>query len=359
MTDKKKRLSSRCTENLSPAELRAQIEEDKKKVSRSTVFLFAALIAIIAICIAWFVSNTRVHVTTGTISAQDSTLFELASVGSRTEAESEHLVDANKKNLLTAGNEKKYETYYDMQAESEVKKEQTYHVGTADLAWHLQSANSTVSPGASGKLEFYIIPKVDNLKSVSVTLKLAAYKNSDGAGKDIEIKEGTLQKLVQGHILLFQNLNDGSGYSGWISDAPMIITAPKKSDTTDISTVDNAVFQKGIPYKVTVYWVWPKYFRNYIYNQTTQEDLFGANADSKTRADLLSYVKKQADNFSKGESTIFYKKEETKDIASTDIGPDMSDALLNLCGQYYNEADEYIGTNADYLYVKLEAKGNM
>ena len=106
MTDKKKRLSSRCTENLSPAELRAQIEEDKKKVSRSTVFLFAALIAIIAICIAWFVSNTRVHVTTGTISAQDSTLFELASVGGRTEAESEHLVDANKKNLLTAGNEK-------------------------------------------------------------------------------------------------------------------------------------------------------------------------------------------------------------------------------------------------------------
>ena len=44
MADKKKRLSSRCTENLSPAELRAQIEEDKKKVSRSTVFLFAALI---------------------------------------------------------------------------------------------------------------------------------------------------------------------------------------------------------------------------------------------------------------------------------------------------------------------------
>lgn len=38
MTDKKKQPESRRTEDLSPAELRAQIEEDKKKVSRSTVF---------------------------------------------------------------------------------------------------------------------------------------------------------------------------------------------------------------------------------------------------------------------------------------------------------------------------------
>ena len=348
MTDKKKRLSSRCTENLSPAELRAQIEEDKKKVSRSTVFLFAALIAIIAICIAWFVSNTRVHVTTGTISAQDSTLFELASVGGRTEAESEHLVDANKKNLLTAGNEKNYETYYDMQAESEVKKEQTYHVGTADLAWHLQSANSTVSPGASGKLEFYIIPKVENLKSVTVKLNVAAYGKASNNSAIEESNNNVLKRLIKGHILLFQNLDDQKGYSNWLrpddGKYTFIVSAPASDG-----------FQTNCPYKVTVYWIWPKYFRNYIYMQkSTQEDLFGNSPDKTTYDDLLKYVNEQ--RTLKG-STLFYDKAGKGTDITEDINNSMDGALLDICSQYYDDADEYIGTNAGYLYVRAGAEG--
>ena len=44
----------------------------------------------------------------------------------------------------------------------EVKKEQTYHVGTGSLAWYLDSQES-ILPGANGKLEFYIIPKKDDV----------------------------------------------------------------------------------------------------------------------------------------------------------------------------------------------------
>ena len=47
-----------------------------------------------------------------------------------------------------------------------MQKEQTYHVGTGSLAWYLDSQES-ILPGANGKLEFYIIPKKDNVKSVT------------------------------------------------------------------------------------------------------------------------------------------------------------------------------------------------
>lgn len=368
MTDKKKQPESRRTEDLSPAELRAQIEEDKKKVSRSTVFLFAALIAIIVICIAWFVANTRVNVTTGTISAQDSTLFELASVGSRTEAENEKLKDEVGKNLLTAGTGKPYDSYYEYGSNGwkKVSTSQSYHVGTADLAWYLQSANGTVSPGASGKLEFYIIPKVDNLKSVEVTLDLEAYQNAESTSdRAVKSSDNTLQNLVQGHILLFRNLNGNNvGYSGWIKDGKLKITPSGIQITTDETTVtdtdDEKKFEQGKPYKVTVYWVWPKYFRNYIYNERNnwKDDLFGPSGDKKTQTPLLNYVKEQAKLSDKSNNKLFYIKNGEKGISDPDsIGANMLDEVLDECSKYYNAADEYIGTYAKYLYVKAAATG--
>ena len=68
-------------EQLSPEELEEEIKRNKKKAARSLVFMAAAAIAIIALCIAWFVSNTRVSGTIGTISAKYSRI-EIGSKGS-------------------------------------------------------------------------------------------------------------------------------------------------------------------------------------------------------------------------------------------------------------------------------------
>ena len=62
-------------------ELLEQIEEEKKQVKKSAVLAFAALIAIIALCIAWFVCNTKVHSTGSNISA-DAKSVELRTYGS-------------------------------------------------------------------------------------------------------------------------------------------------------------------------------------------------------------------------------------------------------------------------------------
>ena len=64
--------SKKNMEDLSIEELHEQIENDKKQAKRSTVFAMTALIAIIILCIAWFVANNRVSGSSSAVSANDS-----------------------------------------------------------------------------------------------------------------------------------------------------------------------------------------------------------------------------------------------------------------------------------------------
>ena len=68
-------------------ELLEEIAVNKRKLKQSFIFAFVALIAVIALGIAWFMSNSKVTSTGTSVSAQDDRLFELASVGKRQTAE--------------------------------------------------------------------------------------------------------------------------------------------------------------------------------------------------------------------------------------------------------------------------------
>ena len=83
-------------ENLSPEELQERIQEEKKNAKRSLRFAFTALLAIVAVCIAWFVANNRVTMTGTQISAENTVPFELASIGSRQKVEIDKLKENNK-----------------------------------------------------------------------------------------------------------------------------------------------------------------------------------------------------------------------------------------------------------------------
>lgn len=56
-------------------------QNEKRQAVRSAIFAVAALIALIALCIAWFFSNNRVNGTSGSISA-DAKSVELRTYGS-------------------------------------------------------------------------------------------------------------------------------------------------------------------------------------------------------------------------------------------------------------------------------------
>lgn len=324
-------------------ELLEEIAVNKRKLKRSFVFAFVALIAVIALGIAWFMSNSKVTSTGTSVSAQDDRIFELASVGKRQTAEASYLIDESKKNILSAGAERTYASY--IENGTEVQKKQTYHVGMGSLAWYLDSQES-ILPGANGKLEFYIIPKKDNVKSVTVSFDVNGYvytTEGDVDKRAVKSEDTTLQNLMQGHILFFQQLDDVNGYQKWLkADESFMIEAPK-----------NSSFKKDVPYKVTIYWIWPQYFRNYVYTQkSTQGDLF-TDAANQTYARINTFINSQR-TVETRQNKLFYDESGTVQVKS-DINKDMAQDTLDQCSNYYNKADEYIGTNAKCIYVGIKA----
>lgn len=322
-------------------ELLEEIAVNKRKLKRSFVFAFVALIAVIALGIAWFMSNSKVTSTGTSVSAQDDRLFELASVGERQTAEASYLKDESEKNILSAGAKRTYDSY--IENGTKVQKEQIYHVGTGSLAWYLDSQES-ILPGANGKLEFYIIPKKDDVKSVTVSFDINGYVYTTKGNENkrvVKSADTTLQNLIQGHILFFQQLDDVYGYQKWLeADKPFVIKAP-----------NNGSFKKDVPYKVTIYWIWPQYFRNYVYTQkSTQGDLFTDAADQTSDSDYA-----RINTFiNESQNKLFYDESANVQVTSP-INKDMAQDTLEQCSKYYNKADEYIGTNAKYIYVGIKA----
>lgn len=341
-TQNQRKLDNSIKEKTSD-ELLEEIAVNKRKLKRSFVFAFVALIAVIALGIAWFMSNSKVTSTGTSVSAQDDRLFELASVGERQKAEDSYLLDESQKSILSAGATKTYASY--IENGTEVKKEQIYHVGTGSLAWYLDSQES-ILPGANGKLEFYIIPKKDDVKSVTVSFDINGYVNTTEVGADkraVKSEDTTLQNLMQGHILFFQQLDDVNGYQKWLkADESFVIEAPK-----------NSSFKKDVPYKVTIYWIWPQYFRNYVYTQkSTQGDLF-TDAANQTYARINTFINSQR-TVETSQNKLFYDESGKVQVGSP-INKDMAQDTLDQCSNYYNKADEYIGTNAKYIYVGIKA----
>lgn len=334
-------------EDLSSEELREQIERDKKQAKNSLFLSFTALIAIIALCIAWFVANNIANAGSSSISGKSDNAFLLASVGTYTNS-------LNKELGLTDGSKQKFDSYIDLEDNKEVTVEggRTYHVGTADLSWYL-NRNSKFSPGSSGKLEFYIIPQFDGLKTAQFTITMDAYTtiSENGTTAPSKSTDTKAQNLINGHILLFQNLDDTKGYSNWLYD----YSSDKGTNTLTVNAPDGGTFQSGMPYKVTIYWVWPKYFRNYIYgSRVLFGDLFTTADSSNTDwSNLNTFVNKQT---AWDSSKLFTHKSGTGMITNQVINGDMSESVLNTCSEAYDFADEYIGSQVKYVYINAVLK---
>lgn len=331
-------------EDLSREEIHEQIENDKKQAKRSTVFAITALIAIIILCIAWFVANHLVKGITGGTSAKNNIPFELASVGDRQNVEKNLLKDDAGNNILSDGNETtSYEKYIDITTGNEVSQEQTYYIGDSNLAWHLNGQQSLM-PGASGRLDFYIIPRQDNLKSVTLSMEAVAYQSVNNH-RATESTDATLQNLIHGHILFFKHVDDTYGYSGWLqADQSFTIDAP------------SGTFEKDVPYKMTIYWVWPQYFRNFVYTKkSTQGDLFTDATDQSANSEYAKFVEfvNSQTTVAPGTNQLFYDAQSISIDGS--VNKNMLQATLDACSLYYDQADEYIGTKAGYVYVGIKA----
>lgn len=309
---------------------------------KTGIFVLAVLGIIAFLVLAWFVSNTSVTSSSGSVSAKNNIPYLLASVGDRQEMEKNHLLSSTDdvtwgEAKLPSGNPQSYDCYIDNTSGATVEKQQVYYIQEGEFAWHF-SEPIRFYPGARGKLEFYLIPKVDGLTTVQLKLEVLPYKNEKRGEKQgaVPITDDTLVNLLKGHILLFAALDDNTGYSGWIGEENTITVGKKGGHLI-----------KDMPYKMTVYWIWPKQYRNLIYDKyTTRGDLFSNTENNTDYNNLIKYINKNQNNF-------FYPKDSYNDLTTSN---QMTQAEFDRGVLAYNAADEYIGTKVDYLYLSVNTE---
>ena len=247
MTDRKEKRQKEI-EQLSPEALEQEIENDKRKAARSMIFIAAAAVAFIAICIAWFVSNNRVNGTTGTISAKYSGI-EIGSVGKA--GVHDDLLQKVKNGITSffPGKKEEYDTSRGGSINwmlNENSNMNNYKDGQSfeDTGAGYRKEYA-MEPGTKGKLDFFIKTHEAGDLSLDFSLDISPfYIGTDN--HPVTVKNGTVEAgLLSGHILYFlgEKQSDGTIKYTWIKDGKFQIK------------IQNA--EKDEKYDYSIYWVWP------------------------------------------------------------------------------------------------------
>lgn len=275
-----------------------------EELFRSIILVCVAIFTILAASVAWYASNANVNSSGVSISHQYDKLI-LATKGVREQKEID-LMNLQKGLPKTLGED----TYY-------------YTNGGEIALRMLADVNTSVSPGESGEITFYVIPEKDGAQSVNLYLVLAGYREGNIVGGS-KIEDIVLNTLLSGHILLFQT-NQDNKLSDWI---------PGKFNENGVVysiQASNPDAKKDEPWPITVYWEWPLRYENMVNDYNGQLNGLISSADYEVIGDT-GYKYNQ----------VFLTKE--TDISGND--EKKSDA--------YNQADEYIGKTADDLYVSIQ-----
>ena len=374
------------------------LKDQWKTFYRTGPIVIAAAIVMIAVSIAWFVSNTKVDATGVQIRAAGSE-FDLAAEAKK-DAESatgayDNLLDVSPGATLIIG-DKKFGYTGD---------------GKTSISWAITDDSNMqnnkdigIEPGSSGKLTFYIISHKDGPLSVKINLTFTGYHvegwNSTAATNTAErvVKKSDLkeldeptQQLLEGHVLFFAGYDENSNsYKAWISDdaEPWNMTlentciktsnagndtesskAPLLTRNKDGSLtwkIDQAV--KEAAYPVTLYWVWPEMLESYLgKEQNTRYPLLFPKDSSDTDKLCTLPPNLFTTMCATGNSDIKsnrYFRWEDKEIFSTTVKVDKlsqmrnkyNPAVYGAIAAYYNLADQYLGRNVQYAKLTLDAQ---
>lgn len=296
----------------------------------SGLFVLAAIVAIFA-CLAWFAANNRVSATGGTIGAK-AARYSLTATGEgepdahtgyyeRTDAEKQNITRLDTTDAMTV---------------------------TLGSSLNNESAGS-LYPGARGKITFTVKPLVDDLNGVTINLSRVLKVTGNVVvedGKTLTSDAQTLLGLVKGHLLFFTKCDNGY-YSDRVINNQ--ITIPKSKFCEDGKTTNPT--KKSVP--VTLYWVWPEYFQNFVLTGNTNyyKNLFAAAGDAKS-----DYGALQAD-MNAHKANYFYGTVSSVEAANAPaVSADMSFSDTAICSALYNNADEQIGNKAEYIQLRISAQ---
>ena len=349
-------------EQLSPEKLEKEIEKNKKKAIKSFAFAVAAAVALIALCIAWFVSNNRVNGILGGISAKKSGI-EIGSKGSA--GVHDDLLQKIKSGLIyhlpKEADEKQHDT---SQGESinwllnDDSNMNNYDKGNSFAQTRkTYRKDYAMEPGTKGKLDFFIKSYEDGDLSLEFSLDVAPYTMNGETQQAVE-KTSIEAQLLSGHILYFlgETQKDSTIKYTWLKDGTFQITIPDaKSDKE---------------YDYSIYWVWPLNLSTILLNNG--DDFLNGNKvefDDKDSTGALrnEIVADMAANpgryffSSLTDSTLNTGYAEVKEISkmhqSSGSNPTYDKQLFVDLSSYYNQADMKIGGKISLITATLEYLG--
>ena len=371
------------------------LKDQWKTFFRTGPIVIAAAIVMIAVSIAWFVSNTKVDATGVQIRAAGSE-FDLAAEA-KTDVESatgayDNLLDVSPGATLSI----------------EDKKFGYTGEGKTSISWAITDDSNMqnnkdlgIEPGSSGKLTFYIISHKDGPLSVNINPTFTGYYvegwNSTAATNtavklsDLKELDKTTQQVLEGHVLFFAGYDEKSNsYKAWISDdaEPWNMTlkntciktsnvvndtesseAPLLTRNEDGSLtwkIDQAVSEAAYP--VTIYWVWPEMLESYLgKEQNTRYPLLFPKDSSETYnlctlpQNLFTTMCTTGNSDVKSNRYFRWEDQETfKTTVTADKLSQMRNkynpAVYGAIAAYYNLADQYLGRNVQYAKLTLDAQ---
>lgn len=371
--DKRIIKSNEANENLE-----ALKKEKRKTIYHIIIIAVVAIIVIIALCIAWFVSNTRVKGTGTTVSA-DMKSVELKTYGSagihddplKKIMAQENPTGSSWYQILTdpflETSPDKYSVNWLLSDESKVGN----YSNAQNWEEYWKDSNNkredyAIEPGSNGRLQFSVVPKTAGNITLNMQLSLIPYKYQDNK---LEEADETTKTFTSGHILFFLEKNE-------VSDA-------ENKSATNLEWISNGSFTLNIPdaqkdkeYSYTLYWCWPQNFAEITLaekNELNKENEFlngrkpilstyanGADVrDAIAYADsLYSMVNNPQRYFYSNLTQLPLPKEQPElskieSMQNNFSDKETKDAFVAL-SSYYNQADQYIGSHANCLRVKLE-----
>lgn len=296
----------------------------------SGLFVLAAIVAIFA-CLAWFAANNRVSATGSTIGAKAARYSLTATGEGEPDAHTGYYerTDAEKQNITRLD---------------------TTDAMTVTLGSNLNNESAgSLYPGARGKITFTVKPLVDDLNGVTINLSRVLKVTGNVVvedGKTLTSDAQTLLGLVKGHLLFFTKCDNGY-YSDRVINNQ--ITIPKSKFCEDGKTTNPT--KKSVP--VTLYWVWPEYFQNFVLTGNTNyyKNLFAAAGDAKS-----DYGALQADMNAHKANYFYGAANGTSAANAPAVSSSMSFSDTAICSALYNNADEQIGNKVKYIQLRISAQ---
>ena len=360
MTNKRKDRQKEL-EELSLEELKNKIKKDKKKVAQNIVFIMAAAIALIALCIAWFVCNNRVNGILGKISAKKAGI-EIGSEGSQgvhddilKEVKSDltyHLLKNYKHDTSQGGS-----INWLLNSDSNMKN---YSEGKSfsDTGAGFRK-DYAMEPGTKGRLDFFIKSYEKGDLSLDFSLDIVPYVMNGKTPQVVDKTSTAAPQLLSGHILYFlgEKQSDGKITYTWIKDGKFKIE------------IQNA--EKDKEYNYSIYWVWPLNLSTILLNKD-DEFLNGSKVEFDDKDSTGALRNQIVTDMTENPGKYFFSSltgnpldtsyEEVKAIegihkySGKNNGTYDKQLFVDL-SSYYNQADMKIGGNVSFITATLEYLG--